>query len=100
MLWDASAIRGYFIHASNGVLGTARDLLFSDDSWRVRWLVVDTGVWLSNRKGLIHPSALGQPDLALRQFPVRLTKQQVKRSPDISTDLPVSRQMEVQLHDY
>jgi uncharacterized protein YrrD len=100
MLWDASAILGYSIEASDGSLGTVNDFLFSDDSWRIRWLVVDTGNWLSGRKVLLHPSALGQPDPALRQFPVNLTKRQVKGSPDISTDQPVSRQMESYLYDY
>jgi hypothetical protein len=33
-------------------------------------------------------------------FPVDLTKEQVKNSPDINTDLPVSRQQEIKLHQY
>ncbi len=100
MLWDASALHGYSLDASDGRLGTVSDLLFSDDSWRVRWLVVDTGNWLSERKVLLHPSALEQPEPALRQFPVNLTKRQVEDSPDIATDQPVSRQMESHLTDY
>lgn len=100
MLWDASAIRGYSVHGSDGWLGTVFDALFSDDVWRVRWLVVNTGKWLSDRNVLIHPSALGQPALAKRQFPVELTKSQIETSPDISADQPVSRQMESRLHDH
>jgi hypothetical protein len=100
MLWDASATHGYSIDASDGSLGTVNDFLFSDGSWRIRWLVVDTGNWLSGRKVLLHPSVLGQPDAARRRFPVALTKAQVKGSPDVSTDQPVSRQMESHLYDY
>jgi len=100
MLWDASAIHGYTIRASDGGLGGVSDLLFSDDDWRIRWLVVDTGNWLPGRKVLLHPSALGQPDPALRQLPVKLTKRQVKDSPDIYTDQPVSRQIQANLYDY
>ncbi len=100
MLWDASAIRGYSVHGGDGWLGTVFDALFSDDIWRVRWLVVNTGKWLSDRNVLIHPSALGQPDPAKRQFPVELTKSQIKTSPDISADQPVSRQMESRLYDH
>jgi hypothetical protein len=43
MLWDASAINGYAIEASDGLLGTVSDLLFEDVGWATRWLVVDTG---------------------------------------------------------
>jgi hypothetical protein len=100
MLWDASAINGYAIEASDGRLGTVSDLLFEDAGWVIRWLVVDTGHWLPGRKVLLPLSALGQPDRALRHFPIKLTMQQVKDSPDVDTDRPVSLQIEAQVHDY
>jgi sporulation protein YlmC with PRC-barrel domain len=100
MLWNASAIKGYAIAASDGRLGTVSDFLFDDASWSVRWLVVDTGNWLSGRKVLLPPSVLGHPDPKGREFSVGLTAQQVKNSPDIDTDLPVSRQMETDIYDY
>ena len=100
MLWDASAINGYAIEASDGRLGTVSDLLFEDVGWVVRWLVVDTGNWLPGRKVLLPLSALGRPDRALRHFPVKLTMQHVKDSPDVDTDQPVSRQIEAHVYDY
>ncbi len=78
MLWNASSIYGYAIEASDGPLGTVSELLFEDTNWAVRWFVVDTGDWRAGRKILLPFSALGQPDRALRHFPVKLTKQQVK----------------------
>ena len=62
MLWHASAINGYAIEASDGDIGTVSDFLFDDASWLVRWLVVDTGNWLSGRKVLLPPSVLGRLD--------------------------------------
>ena len=61
MLWTASGIEGYAIRASDGVIGTVVDFLFADDSWLVRWLVVDTGHWLSGRKVLLPPTVPGLP---------------------------------------
>ena len=55
MLWYASVI-GYVIEADDGRLGTVSDFLFEDTSWVIRWLVVDTGHWLSGRKVLLPPS--------------------------------------------
>ena len=55
MLWYASVINGYAIEASDGRLGTVSDFLFEDTSWMIRWLVVDTGHWLSGRKVLLPP---------------------------------------------
>jgi hypothetical protein len=100
MLWTASAINGYAIEASNGLLGTVSDLLFEDVGWTIRWLVVDTGNWLPGRKVLLPFSTLGRPDRALRHFPVKLTMQQVKDSPDVDTDQPVSRQTEAHVYNY
>src|SRR6185437_12580434 len=100
MLWDASAVNGYSIEGSDGRLGTVSDLFFEDVGWVVRWLVVDTGNWLPGRKVLLPRSALGHPDRVLRHFPIKLTMQQIKDSPNVDTDLPVSRQIEEQVHDY
>jgi len=100
MLWHASEINGYAIAASDGEIGTVSDFLFDDANWRVRWLVVDTGNWLSGRKVLLPPSALGRLDAKEQEFSVTLTKQQIKDSPEIDTDRPVSRQMETRVYDY
>ena len=100
MLWNASVINGYAVAASDGRLGTVSDFLFDDASWSIRWLVVDTGRWLSGRKVLLTPSVLGRLDPSGREFSVELTRQQVKDSPDIATDRPVSRQLEATIYDY
>src|SRR5271165_2732243 len=100
MLWNATVIKGYAIVASDGRLGAVNDFLFDDASWRVRWLVVDTGNWLSGRKVLLPPSVLGHLDPEGEKFSVRLTMQQIKDSPDIGSDRPVSRQMETNIYDY
>lgn len=100
MLWNASAINGYTVAETDGELGSVQDLLVDDKAWVARWLIVDTGKWLPGRKVLLPPSVLGKPDREGREFPVKLTKQQVKNSPDVDTDLPVSRQSEAHLYDH
>jgi len=100
MLRNASAIKGYAIAASNGRIGTVSDFLFDDASWLVRWLVVDTGKWLSGRKVLLPPSVLGKLDPDGLEFAVSLTMQQVKDSPESDTDRPVSRQIEANIYGY
>jgi PRC-barrel domain len=100
MLWNASVITGYSIIASDGRLGTVSDFLFDDANWLIRWLVVDTGDWLSGRKVLLPTYALGHLDKEACEFSVTLTMQQVKDSPDIDTDRPVSRQMETNIYGY
>ena len=100
MLWSAEGLRGYSIRATDDTLGRVKDIYFDDASWRVRYLVADTARWLFGRTVLIATSALGQPDPAAREFPVALTREQVKNSPGIDADKPVSRQYETELHAY
>ena len=100
MLRSTKDLRGYAIRASNGVIGKVYGLYFDDLAWIVRYLVVDTGNWLPGRQVLLWPGVLGQPDWETQSLPVGLSKEQVEHSPHISTDEPVSRQMEVDLHTY
>jgi hypothetical protein len=99
MLWNSRKIHGYAIEADDGALGKIDDFLFEDTNWSIRWLVVDTRHWLTNRKVLLPTVALGHLDSDQKEFSVRLTRKQVADSPDIDTDLPVSRQMETNIFD-
>jgi sporulation protein YlmC with PRC-barrel domain len=96
----ASAFKGYTIEASDGKVGSVTDLLFDDRSWTLRWLVINTGSWLSGRKVLIHPRTLEPADIAERAFPVKLTQREVQDSPDLASDAPVTMQMDKALNTY
>lgn len=95
MLRNAKEMEGYAVCATDGTIGHVKDFYLDDDKWVVRYLVVDTGGWLSSRKVLISPIAVGTPDWDQRLMPVSISREQVKRSPDIDTDKPVSRQHEM-----
>ncbi len=100
MLRNVKDLRGYAIRATDGVIGEVGDLYFDDEDWATRYLVVDTGSWLSGRKVLVSPLAIGHPDWTSRSLPVSLTKAQVENSPDIDTQKPVSRQYEAAYFAY
>ena len=89
MLLSIKNLSKYKIEATDGNIGHVHSFLFDDQSWAVRYLVVDTGNWLPDRKVLIPPSALGEPAGRVEAFPVKLTREQIKGSPDIDTDKPV-----------
>jgi uncharacterized protein YrrD len=99
MILHASKIEGFKLEASDGAIGSITDFLFDDSTWQIRWLVIETGGWLSDRKVLLPPSALGHVN-NFGQYSVRLTKEQVKNSPSVDIDEPVSRQMETGLYNY
>ena len=100
MLRKAKDLYGYGIDATNGAIGKVDKFLFDDTTWKIRYLVVDTGTWLSGRKVLIPPVSLCPPNAQMAIFPVKLTKKQVSDSPDIDTDKPVSLQHQTTLDTY
>jgi len=100
MLRLGSSLKGYKIEATDGSIGTVADLLFDDTTWKLRWMVVDTGGWLGGAKVLIHPSMIGVADSVDETLSVRLSKKQVENSPGRLQDRPVSQQSESDLYDY
>lgn len=100
MLRNVKELSGYSVHAKDGVMGEVDDLYFDDEAWAIRYLVVDTGRWLSGRKVLIPPAAIGRPDWLGQTLSVSLTKAQVEGCPPIDTRKPVSRQHEAEYSKY
>ncbi|MBA4150584.1 MAG: PRC-barrel domain-containing protein [Verrucomicrobia bacterium] len=94
MLRKAKTLKGFHLGAMDGEIGHVKDFYFDDASWKVRYIVADTGKWLPHRKVLISPLAVGSIDAKHHVINVQLTKNQVEESPTIEADKPVSRQME------
>ena len=91
---------GSTITASDGEIGRMKQAFFDDQTWTVRYLVVDTGSWLSEREVLISPYSVRQPLGAEKNIAVALTRRQVENSPDIDTHQPVSRRREREYLNY
>lgn len=96
----ASELKSYKIEAADGSIGSVADLLFDDERWVIRWLVVDVGGWLSRQEVLLPTSHLGSVSRASASVGVELTQEQVKGSPDAESHRPVSRQLESSLYEH
>jgi hypothetical protein len=91
-------LQGKTIHAGDGELGNVDQFLFDDESWTIRYLVVETGK-LMGRKVLISPIAIDRKRMT-DGLTLALTKDQIRNSPPIDADQPVSRQYETQYFNY
>jgi sporulation protein YlmC with PRC-barrel domain len=100
MLRRLTDLRDFTIGAADGDIGTVTDVYFDDVSWTVRYLVVDTGSWLSGRSVLLSPASLRGFEAAGRRVRTELTRRQVQDSPSIDTQKPVSRQHETEFLSY
>lgn len=100
MLLNLHDLENYAIRASDGDIGHLKDFYIDDQAWVIRYLVVETGSWLSSRKVLVSPMAIDHPDWQKKILQVCITRKQVSNSPDIDTDKPVSRQHENEYFGY
>jgi sporulation protein YlmC with PRC-barrel domain len=100
MRHNINSIIGYRMEGTDGEIGKVKEFYFDDKTWKIRYLIIKTGNRLTGRKALISPQALLVPDWEEEVFPINLTKEQIKNSPDIDTDKPVSRQQELELYGH
>lgn len=100
MLRCLNELLNYRVAATDGDLGKVRDFYLDDREWIVRYIVVDTGKWLSGQQVLVSPVSINNCDWASRRIQFSLTKDQIEHSPSIEEDKPVSRQHEQELVEH
>jgi uncharacterized protein YrrD len=97
---DINSIIGYRMVATDGEIGKVDDFYFDDETWVIRYLIVEMQVGMSGRKVLITPEALVRDRPVKEVFFVDHTRDQILNSPDIDTDKPVFRQQEIELYGH
>jgi len=84
MLHKTSYMRGFHLLATDGEIGHVDDFLV-DESWNVRYLVVDTSNWVGGKSVLISPSMLEKVDSPDKQIKVRMSRSEIARSPSVDS---------------
>ena len=100
MLRSLKELEQYKVNATDGDIGSVVNFLLDDERWTVRYLIVETGSFFSERRVLITPISFREVDWSTKQFHVALTRDAVKSSPNVDTDEPVSRQHERDYYKY
>jgi len=100
MLHKAGTLKGYKLGGLDGEAGKVEEFYFDDRFWAVRYLVADTGEWLTGRQVLIAPHVLGAVNTKEQAVAVNLTQEQIELSPALSRDEPVSRQYQESYYRY
>ena len=100
MLRNTKDLEKNVIKATDGEIGHVKDFYFDDDAWVIRYLVVETGSWLTSREVLISPISIQPPNWEESTLPVSITMEQIRNSPNIDTNEPVSRQNEIHYLGY
>ena len=83
MLHKAQKMIGYHIAATDGEIGHVDELLFDEDTWAVRYLVVDTSNWAGGKSVLISTAAIEELDSPGKKITVNLTRDEIKSGPSV-----------------
>jgi hypothetical protein len=100
MLSKAKTLQGYKLNSLDGEIGKVKEFYFDDRHWTIRYLVAETGHWLTGRQVLISPYALLAVSKEKEHIGIHLTKKQIEDSPSLDSDKPVSRQFEEAYYAY
>ena len=98
-LRSSAEVTGYDIQATDDSIGNVQDFVFDDENWAIRYLVVDTSKWWQGgRKVLIGMHWADRIDWAAKKVHVRLTREQVRASPEFEDVASIHRDYEMRLH--
>lgn len=100
MLIKVKELIGYKINGHDGEVGSVDEYYIDDSSWTVRYLVANTGGWLTDRQVLISPNSIIAVNKITNCIDIDLTKKQIENSPSLDSDKPVSRQFEKSFYGY
>jgi uncharacterized protein YrrD len=97
--WDSNLrstreVSGYRVEATDGDLGHVADFLIDDESWAIRYLVVDTRNWLPGKHVLVSWEWADSVDWGERMVSVGLSREAIKAAPEYDRDTTVSREYE------
>lgn len=93
-------VAGYHVKAIDGEIGHVEDFLFDDETWEIRYAIVDTRNWWPAKKVLLRPQWIKSVDWAERKIHTSMTRAVIEKSPDWNPDSPLSREYELHLHQH
>lgn len=99
-LRKAKEVLGYQVEGRDATLGKVDDFILDDDTWNLRYLVLDTSDDIDNKKTLIAPFWINWIRFDDQEVFIDLEKQMIQDSPAFNPYQPINREYEEILYDY
>jgi hypothetical protein len=97
-LHSANTVARYYVHASDGDIGHVSRFLVDEQTWAIRYLVIDTSNWWLGHEVIIAPEWIDEVDWAENMVTVDLSREAVKESPSYSSGEPLDPELERNTH--
>ena len=101
--WDAHLrstddVSGYHIQAVDGEIGHVEDFIIDDETWAIRYLIIDTRNWWPGKKVLVSPQWIERVSWSESKVFVNLSREAIKQSPEYTEESLLTRDYETGLH--
>jgi hypothetical protein len=93
-------VHGYHVEANDGEIGHVSSFLVDEDSWAIRYLIVNTSNWWIGHKVLIAPPWITGVHWFEKSISVDLSRNAVKASPGYDPSSRMDRAWEDNLHKH
>lgn len=100
MLRKLHDLKGFVVQGKNDKLGKVDDFYFDHDQFVVRYLVLDTGNWLTHDINLVSTHDVVNIDADEEIIKVNLSRDDLKNSPKIEKNKPISKVKEEEIVEH
>ena len=99
-LRSSHAVLNYAVRAEDADIGHVQGLLFAEEDWAIRYLVVRTGHWWHGRQILLAVQWIRSVSWLDSCFTVDLSRETLRDAPLYDPHVPLSRAKEIELFKY
>ena len=97
-LCSTTDVTGHKVEATDGVIGHVGDFVIDDETWAIRYLILDTRNWWPGKRVLISPQWIGRVSWMESRVFVELTREAIEHSPEFTEESALTREYEAALH--
>jgi hypothetical protein len=91
-------VLGHSIQALDGEIGHIEDFVVDDETWVIRYLVVDTKNWLPGKRVLIATDWIDRISWEESKVFLNLTRDKIREAPEYTKDTLITREYEENVH--
>lgn len=99
-LRSADRVSGYKIHATDGEIGEVTDFIINDSTWKLEYLVVNTGGWVTGKEILLATKWVTGVNWGNSVVIVNISVKAIENCPAYDPSTPVNEKYENNLYDY
>lgn len=92
-------VHGYHIRANDGEIGHVTDFVMDDETWAMRYFVIDTRNWWPGKKVLLAPAWVDAVNWGDRTVDVDLPREAIKSAPEYDPER-LTREYEADLYSH